>query len=269
MESKSYNYLAAYIDRLQSAGRYTFAWPELVLSVGRSSLGLKKSLNRLVRKGRLVILQKEFYCIVPAEYSSIGVMPPLLFIDDYMSFLHKPYYIGLLSAAAMHGSAHQQPQEFYVIHAKPARRPIIKKNIRINFVTKNQLPRQGIEKRKSDTGMVCLSGPELTAYDLVYFFDRAGGWDRCLAILAELVEQLNPKTLSLLVSEQTAVAPWQRLGFALEFLLNKPILADALFEAIKGRLSYFYPLNPHQKKKGYSAGNRWKIINNYSVEKEE
>ena len=32
-----------------------------------------------------------------------------------MEFIAKPYYVGLLSAAALYGVAHQQPQEFFII----------------------------------------------------------------------------------------------------------------------------------------------------------
>ena len=39
----------------------------------------------------------------------------MLWIDDLMRFHHVPYYVGLLSAAALHGAAHQQPQEFQVV----------------------------------------------------------------------------------------------------------------------------------------------------------
>jgi len=148
---KTYNYLADYVDRLQSMGRYTFAWSELVESLYYSDLAIEKSLNRLVHKGRLAVVQRGFYIIVPPEYSTQGIMPPLLFIDDLLSFLQKPYYVGLMSAAAIHGAAHQQPQEFFVIIPKPPKRPINKRNMCINFLVKNELPTRGVEDRKTDT----------------------------------------------------------------------------------------------------------------------
>jgi predicted transcriptional regulator of viral defense system len=61
------------------------------------------------------LIREGFYVIVPLEYASSGILPPEWFIDELMKFLRQPYYVGLLSAAAIHGAAHQQPQEFHVV----------------------------------------------------------------------------------------------------------------------------------------------------------
>ncbi|MBN1541543.1 type IV toxin-antitoxin system AbiEi family antitoxin [candidate division KSB1 bacterium] len=268
MVQKNYNYLADYVDRLQSMGRYTFAWSELAESLPYSDLAIEKSLNRLVRKGRLVVVQRGFYIIVPPEYSAQGIMPPLLFIDDLMSFLQKPYYVGLMSAAAIHGAAHQQPQEFFVIIPKPSKRPINKRNVRINFLVKNELPTRGIQDRKTDTGKVRVSGPELTAYDLYYYMERLGGLVRCIAVLEELSESFDPQIFVSLVRENPVLAPWQRLGYTLEHLLDKREAADVIFRQIQMQRIYRIPLNPARAKSGYSAQNRWNIIENFSLEDE-
>ena len=268
MVQKTYNYLADYVDRLQSMGRYTFAWSELVESLYYSDLAIEKSLNRLVHKGRLAVVQRGFYIIVPPEYSTQGIMPPLLFIDDLLSFLQKPYYVGLMSAAAMHGAAHQQPQEFFVIIQKPQKRPIKKRNVRINFLVKNELPTRGVEDRKTDTGKVRVSGPELTAYDLFYYLERLGGLVRCIAVLEELAENLDPQIFTSLVQENPVLAPWQRLGYTLEHLLAKTEAADAIFRQIQKQRIYRILLNPAGAKSGFSAHNRWNIIENHSMEGE-
>lgn len=268
MSHKTYNYLSVYVDHLQSLGRYTFSWSELEKVFEHSDLALKKSLHRLVRKGSLLVLQKGFYIIVPPEYSAKGTLPPLLFIDDYMSFLHRPYYVGLLNAAAMHGAAHQQPQEFYVVISKPARRPINKKGNRLNFIVKNRLPSIGIEPKKTDSGIVKVSGPELTAYDLMYYIDRVGGYDRCLTILEEMAEKLNPEILYSLAVEKSLLAPWQRLGFILENELTKLEAADAIYQAVMECSLYRIPLIPKKEKLTFSSANRWKIIDNRILEHE-
>lgn len=201
MKSKTYNYLAEYLNRLQSSGRYSFSWSELAQSFDYTDLAMKKSLHRQIRKGRLIALQREFYLIVPPEYSAKGILPPLLFIDDYMSFLKKPYYVGLLSAAAIHGAAHQQPQEFYVVIPKPAKRRLSKKGVHLNFLIKNELPENGIVQIKTDTGSVKVSNPELTAYDLVSYQERAGGFVRYVSVLAELADLLEKQRLAVLASE--------------------------------------------------------------------
>jgi hypothetical protein len=49
-----------------------------------------------------------------------------------MKYLGREYYVGLLNAAALHGSAHQQPQEFTVITNTSNLRNTLKKGIKIN-----------------------------------------------------------------------------------------------------------------------------------------
>lgn len=51
----------------------------------------------------------------PADYRSWGVLPGELFIDGMMRALGREYYVSLLTAAAMHGAAHQAPQVFQVM----------------------------------------------------------------------------------------------------------------------------------------------------------
>jgi hypothetical protein len=46
------------------------------------------------------------------------MLPINLFIDDMMKSLNKRYYVGLISAAALHGAAHQKPMEYYVIQVQ-------------------------------------------------------------------------------------------------------------------------------------------------------
>lgn len=38
-----------------------------------------------------------------------------------MHHLDQPYYVGLLSAAAIHGASHHQPMAFQVVTDKPTR----------------------------------------------------------------------------------------------------------------------------------------------------
>jgi hypothetical protein len=83
-----------------------------------------KALQRLKRKKESAMIRKGFYVIVPPEYRSRGVLPPVLFIADLMKFLNRNYYTGLLNAAAFYGAAHQQPQDFFVITTKPVLVPI-------------------------------------------------------------------------------------------------------------------------------------------------
>jgi len=55
-----------------------------------------------------------------------------------MRFLEQPYYVGLLSAAATHGAAHQQPMVFQVVTDRPTR-PARAGRVRIEFHMSRQV----------------------------------------------------------------------------------------------------------------------------------
>ena len=136
----AYRYLDTFIDHLRKQGRYTFTFQELIQEFPKDKKTLHLVLQRLLKKKRIVRVKNGFYIIVPPEYDAWGVLPVPLFIDDLMRFLDRSYYIGLVSAAAMHGAGHQQPQIWTVMTLKPTLRPIKVKEIVVNFVFKTDFP---------------------------------------------------------------------------------------------------------------------------------
>ena len=113
-----YNYLDDFLTEVRSQGRFAFALDEVKLKFQLSDKALNQSLYRLKAKKSIAQIRKGFYAILSPEYSKQGMVPPLLFIDDLMKTLGKRYYVGLISAAALHGAAHQQPMEYFVITEK-------------------------------------------------------------------------------------------------------------------------------------------------------
>ena len=69
--------LGAWVDRLQSGGRYCFVRDEAVRGSGLSPEAVKKALQRLARRGRVAKLKDYFYVIVPLEYAAAGCPPRL------------------------------------------------------------------------------------------------------------------------------------------------------------------------------------------------
>jgi hypothetical protein len=110
------NYLLSWVEKQQSWGKYVFSLEQIRSDFPDiTEQALILALTRLSTKGRVLSVYKGFYLIIPPEYTSRGLLPPMLFIDSLMKFVDKPYYVGLLSAAALNGAAHQQPQEFFVV----------------------------------------------------------------------------------------------------------------------------------------------------------
>ena len=265
------DYLLTWIEKQQSWGRYVFSLEQLrkeFLNLSEDAVLL--SLTRLSKKNRIVSVYKGFYLIVAPEYAARGILPPINFIDDLMAFTGKPYYVGLLSAAALHGAAHQQPQEFFVV-TTTKQLTTRKKGIIINYFTKKNIPEELLEKRKTETGYVNISSPELTAADLVYYQKRVGGLDRVCQVINELAEAVRPKRISPDFIASLSTPTIQRLGYIFDKIVDRPGLAQKLLEGSKrcNRTFFLQPFEAGGKRKGFETDERWKIIINTNVEIEE
>ena len=235
-----------------------------------SEQALILALTRLSAKGRILSVYKGFYQIIPPEYSPRGFLPPMLFIDSLMSFVKKPYYVGLLSAAALYGAAHQQPQEFFVITTSK-QMTTKRKGLKINYITKKSIPDNLIEKHKTESGYVNVSGPELTAADLVYYDNRIGGINRVATVLNELTEVMKPEQITNDFIDSMTITTIQRLGYLLDVVLGQKLLANKLYGILQesGKKFFRQPLKPDLGKTGFPTDDRWKIIINTNIEIDE
>lgn len=263
-EVQSYNYLEDYLDAVRAKGRYAFTVDELKDKFDISDKAIHQNLYRLKAKKRIVQVRQGFYTILPAEYARQGILPTNLFIDDMMNMLHKKYYVGLISAAAIHGASHQQSMETFIITEKPALRDIKNKKLKINFFVKNDWNKDDIKQVKTDAGFINVSSPELTALDLLYYADKIG-MNRIITILSELVEAIKPKNLNKTAKNYSQTAAVQRLGYLLETELNDQKLSDVLYKIIAPKLGVNIPLMPGKDKIG-EVDLKWKIIRNIKIE---
>lgn len=261
-----YGYLEDFINELRSNGRYAFSLLEVRSQFEQSDEAIKKALQRLKKKKEIALIRNEFYVIITPEYRSKGILPPSLFIADLMKFLEKDYYVGLLNAAAYYGAAHQQPQSFSVITMKPNLRNIDNDNLKINFYIKKEWAKSDIVQKKVDTGYINVSSPELTALDLVYYFDQVGGLNRVATVLEELCESIDANKMLDLAKGYSPITTVQRLGFLLEEILNMRDLSDPIKYYLK-TVNYFpVLLRPQKEKPEMITGNDWKVVQNIEIE---
>jgi predicted transcriptional regulator of viral defense system len=260
-----YGYLEDFIDELRSNGRYAFSLPEVRSQFEQSDEAIKKALQRLKKKKEIALIRNEFYVVITPEYRSKGILPPSLFIADLMKFLGKDYYVGLLNAATYYGAAHQQPQTFSVITLKPSLRNINNDNLKVNFYIKKEWDKDDIVQKKVDTGYINVSSPELTALDLVYYFDQAGGLNRVATVLEELCESIDPNKMLDLAKRYSPITAVQRLGFLLEEILNMRDLSDPIKDYLK-TVNYFpVLLRPQKERPEMITGNDWKVVQNLEI----
>jgi predicted transcriptional regulator of viral defense system len=255
-----------FVNGLQSRGKYWFTKQEAKKSTGLNEAILTKSLWRLERKNRIARVKRGFYVIVPLEYSASGILPPSWFIDDLMRFIGQRYYVGLLSAAAIHGAAHQQPQEFQVIVPR-VDRSIRAGRLHIRFVKKSTMGSSPIIETKTATGIMRVSDPAVTAIDLVGYCKQVGGLDRVAIVVQELKDSITSEMLVKAAKEESQLAFVQRLGWLLEHL-GAIDLADPLHQYVRSRKPRYTPLDPEQPRRGFPNQPRWKLIENTDIEME-
>jgi predicted transcriptional regulator of viral defense system len=254
-----------YVDNLQREGRYGFDRRGLETTLASSPAAVTKALHRLAKKNRVRKVRKGFHIVIPIEFSTKGTIPPDWFIDDLMRHLGCAYYIGLQSAAAYHGAAHQQIQEFQVVTARQVL-PIQLPELTIRFFSKLDLDSTKTQMIKGHGAMLPVSTPEATALDLVRYANRIGGADTVITILQELVESMDPTRIPDLVTLETERASLQRLGWFLD-RINASELADTLHSVLtaKDPLSRA-KLDPSGAWASSPGRNRWRVVENTQPE---
>jgi len=255
--------LAVYVNDLQSRGRYTFTRAEAAESMVITDLALEAALRRLKKRGRIASPRRGFYVVVPLEYREAGCPPASWFIQDLMRFLSQPYYVGLLSAAAIHGAAHQQPMVFQVITDRTTR-PALAGRVRINFHGSRKVDRVTVTEVQTETGSMRVSTPETTAFDLVRFAAAAGHASNVATVLSELSEKLDPAVLAKL-ADTYAVPEVQRIGYLLE-QLGEHNLAAPLAGWLAKRRYRPIPLLPGKSAGKIAADPKWRVLPNETVE---
>ncbi len=258
--------ISDHVESLQRRGRYAFTRAEAAAALSLSETALTKGLQRLTRKGRVRMLRRGFYVIIPVEYSATGMIPTDWFIVELMQFLELPYYIGVLSAAALHGAAHQQAQEFHVVVPRPEL-PVRQPAVTIRFFRHAAMNTTPTESIKGYTGMLPVSTPAATALDLVRFAPRIGGLDAVLTVLTELAEKLTPESVLAATQTESEVAQVQRLGWLLE-RAGCPQLAEPLAEWLAASPRHKVRLDPRRPSLGARKDARWQVVVNADPQSE-
>jgi hypothetical protein len=210
--------LSTFITTLQSEGRITFTRAEAIATLGITEAAFLKAAARLQKRHTLFNPRHGFYVAVPPQFMSWEAPPPTWYIDALMRHEARPYYVGLLKAAELHGASHHAVMEFQVVTDKQLRK-IRAGRSWVTFYFRKDLEnvRGGIVERKTDTGKMKISSPELTALDLFRYMHVAGGIDAVATVLADLGGKLDGEKLAAMAAHFER-ACGQRLGYMLERL---------------------------------------------------
>lgn len=252
------------VDLLQSQGRYTFTRAEALATLGVSAEAFKKAAQLLTRRRRLASPRRGFCVIVPVEYRVAGAPPASWYIDDLMKAVGAPYYVGVLTAAALHGAAHQAPQEFQVVTTTRQRTVVVGRE-RIRFLKKRNLARTAVMSLKTPTGAMRVSTPEATALDLLRYVDAAGFLSNIATVLHELAEKCDPSRLVEAAAAGVELPHVQRLGHLLD-LVGARSLADPLAAWLAQHRPDWVRLDPTEPTRRARRDERWRLRINARVE---
>lgn len=231
--------------------------------LGVSLTAARSALRRLKKKRMVASPYRSFHVVVPPEHQRVGCLPAEQFVPQLIERLEIPYYAGLLTAARYHGAAHQQPQVFQVV--VPKNRPSLECGlVKVSFVARHNAAAMPTATVNTPRGLLKISTPEATAYDLVGYPDHCGGLDNVATVLAELGEKLEPERL-VKIAELSPI-PWsQRLGFVLDLVEHSPS-SERLAGFVEARATETALLIPSAETSSARRDDRWKLWINADLE---
>jgi hypothetical protein len=210
--------LPKYLTALQSEGRIAFTRDEAIGELKITPAAFLKAAARLQKQRMLFNPRQGFYVVVPPQFLSWEAPPPAWYIDALMRHEGRPYYVGLLKAAELHGATHHAVMEFQVVTDRQLPRIRAGRSwITFHFRKDLKSVCDGVVERKTDTGTIKVSSPELTALDLLRYIHVAGGVDAVATVLADLGGKLDGGKLAAMAMHFDRACV-QRLGYLLDRL---------------------------------------------------
>lgn len=261
------------VDYLLSHGRSVITLRELAELTGLSPASAADAAKRLRRSGQIFSPTRGLYVAIPPQYRNWGVVPAADFIDPFMRLVGRNYYVGLLSAAELHGASHQRPQVFQVMVDQPLTNRDFGR-VHLRFYTQSRLKHLPVQKFNSATGQFLVSTPAITALDVANRPADAGGLGNVATVLAELVGATALDAQSILkCAEWYSSASLRRLGWLLERIaqdsdsikIDLEPLASAVAHTVKTRGRLQTLLDPHGPRRG-RVNPKWGLIENVEVE---
>jgi predicted transcriptional regulator of viral defense system len=185
---------------------------------------------------------------VPSQHRGLGSYPAIEYIGAWMAHLGASYYVGWLSAAAIHGAAHHAPQVFQVACSKHVENRLLGR-ASVEFHTRADIARVPTQPRRVAAGDVPVSSREATALDVVAEPAWAAGIDNAANVIAELAEGggLDAELLASLADLYPAAA-LRRVGWILANHTDTENLDELLHAAAEGRAtpSLLSPTGPRR-----------------------
>ncbi len=180
--------IAGLPDALLAAGVHAFTTADAAAAAEIKQDSVRPALARLIKNGLVFSPARGLYIPIPPEFRSWGAVPAMWFVDPLMAHLDRTYYVGYLSAAEVHGAAHQRPQALQVVVDRDLRDRSFGR-VRLRFITNRNAGSLPTVRQNTPTGTVAVSTPELTALDLANRPDNGGALHNVATVLIDLARE--------------------------------------------------------------------------------
>jgi hypothetical protein len=252
----------AFIDARMALVRFAFPLSDLLKESGLSAIAAKSQLLRLRSKVVRVSPRQPFFLIVGPEHRNMGAPPAIWWLQDYFSWIGRPYYVALQSAASSFGSNPQALQVTQVMTDRPCRALKVGR-IQVRFFVKRGIDRTPTQQLMQASAPLCISTPEATAFDLIRYATRIGGIERAAETIAPLFQVMHARELKRVLEAENEPAVAQRLGFVIETCGARK-LAQVVHDWLPDKL-VTVPLSPLTgERKNIPVVERWQVLNNSS-----
>jgi predicted transcriptional regulator of viral defense system len=208
-------------DWLLSKGRPWVTNAEIMDLLGVSPHEANRVAGRWQAKALAFSPARGLQVLIPSEYRSWQALPAEQFVDPMMRHLGHPYYVGYLSAAEIHGAAHQRPQVFQVVTNARVRDKQFGR-VRVSFHTASAMADLPTVTVNTETGTITVAAIETLVLDLAARPRLSGGTSNVATIIGELLsEEKVDIAKAAALADRYPVAAARRLGWLLEFMAGE------------------------------------------------
>jgi hypothetical protein len=254
--------VARFLDELQARGDLVVSVDDAAEQNTLSRIAAQRQLERLSPRTTRLPGRPSAFLIVAPEHRSRGAPPVAAWLDEYLRAQGQRYYVGLLSAAALHGSSAQAVQITQVLLGRP-RRPIAVGKIHLDFYVKSKLDTTPLTEIPGLLAPLAVSSPEATALDLIAFSHRLGGIERVRDVIRGLEDAMTGAGMRSAIRAGVPVTLLQRIGWVFETLEF-----DSLANIVQRSLPQRFPpalLQAHGRRAAGPAREPWGIVDNVEL----
>ena len=253
------------LDDLVAHGRVAITTAEAADALAIPQDQVRVRMHRYVRQCRVIALARGLWVPIPPQDRVYGSLPALEMIDLLMGHLGRDYYVGWLSAAEVHGAAHQAPQALQVAVSAPVQDRTFGR-VLLQFAIRTRVAEVPREQRIAPTGRFWVATPATTALDLVDDPDRSGGLSNAATVVAELAEdgKLTDDALAD-AAGHFAITTVRRLGWLLDIFDLTALTSGLGRLAAEHRQAPITALDRHSAPDG-PVDQRWRVAINTEID---